>query len=115
MTDFQNLVVVASGIMTLVALATTVWNFVSSGSRANAKKIADHEREMASLKLRVQVLEGEIKSMPGVSDLHKLEMVLSEMRGDLKAMGATMRGMSESLSRTEDIVTRHEDHLRKNP
>lgn len=61
---------------------------------------------------RLSRTEQTLQSMPGKEDTHKLEMMMAEMAGDMKAMRATMDGMSDSLSRTEDIVSRHEDHLR---
>lgn len=62
---------------------------------------------------RLSRTEQTLQSMPGKEDTHKLEMMMVEMAGDMKAMRATMKGMSESLTRTEDIVSRHEDHLRE--
>ena len=62
---------------------------------------------------RIAWLEQTVQSMPGKDDTYRLEIMLAEMSGDMKAMCATMDGMKASLSRTEDIVTRHEDHLRE--
>lgn len=68
------------------------------------KTFADHE-------LRIAALETAQLNMPKNTDLHRLELTLSEIGGDMKALRATMRGMSESMARTEAIVNRHEAHL----
>lgn len=104
MTDFQNLVVLASGIMTFLALATTVWNFVSSGSRANAKAITSHAE-------RLNLLEQQVKTMPGKDDLHQLQLELTRMSGSMQTISAVMEGNQKIMSRLEMIVTRHEDHM----
>jgi uncharacterized protein DUF2730 len=61
--------------------------------------------------LRIHTLEQSFKEMPKKDDMHQLELTLKEISGDMKALRATMRGMSESMTRTEHIVGRHEDHL----
>ena len=86
---------------------------------ANRKKDTDERFKLGSNRMddqerRIAALEQTVQALPGKDELHNLEMMLSDMGGDMKAMRATMRGMSESLSRTENIVTRHEDHLREN-
>ncbi|WP_157946779.1 DUF2730 family protein [Thalassobius sp. I31.1] len=60
---------------------------------------------------RITALETAQNNMPKNTDLHRLELTLSEIGGDMKAVRATMRGMSESMARTEAIVNRHETHL----
>lgn len=60
---------------------------------------------------RIAKLEQLVDAMPGKDHLHRLEMALSEMSGDLKAMRATMRAQAEATARIENVVGRHEDHL----
>jgi hypothetical protein len=86
---------------------------------ANRRKDIDrrfHEgsKRMDRHDLRLQAVEQDVKSMPGTPDLHRLEMQLVSISGDMKAISATMTGMHKSLERTENIVGRHEDHLRGN-
>ncbi len=105
---------VVSLIIALIALGTTVWNFVMSGARANGKRIDTQEKDIERLRARVGALEGTVAQMPGKEDTHRLEMTLAEMAGDMKAMSATMTAMNESLGLVRGIVSRHEDHLRGN-
>lgn len=86
---------------------------------ANRRKDIDrrfHEgsKRMDLHDLRLQALEQDVKSMPGSTELHRLEIQLGGIAGDMKAISASMSGMHESLKRTENIVSRHEDHLRGN-
>ncbi len=115
MSEFQNLIVWVSGLIAIISLISTIWSFVSSGSRSNAKKINEHDQSIAAVKLRLQSLETEIKAKPAVNDMHRLEVMLAEMGGDMKAMRATMKGMSESMTRIDNVVGRHEEHLRETP
>lgn len=69
---------------------------------------------MNGLELRVQATEQKLATMPEKDDIHSLQLLLSEMGGELKAMRASMRAIAESQTRLEHISSRHEDYLREN-
>lgn len=86
---------------------------------ANRRKDIDRRfyegsKRMDRHDLRLQAVEQDVKALPGSTELHSVELKLSEISGDMKAISASMVGMHESLKRTENIVSRHEDHLRGN-
>lgn len=95
----------------LLTFGLTVWNLMASGSRANAKAIDGHKTVLDHHAIRLSSIEQELADNPGRKDMHELHIALSEMRGDLKEMRATMRGNNEVMRRLETIVSRHEDHL----
>ena len=68
-------------------------------------------KKFAAVELRVELLESAVQELPKKEDMHALAITLSEMGGDMKAMRASLRAMTDSLARTERIVSRHEDHL----
>lgn len=76
------------------------------------ERLMEGSRRMDRIDARVKANETSIEAMPGKDDVHALTLTLAEMGGDLKAQNATLHAMAESLKRTENIVTRHEDHLR---
>lgn len=95
----------------LLTFGLTVWNLMASGSRANAKALDAHKTLLDHHGLRLSSIEQTIADSPGRKDMHELHIALSEMRGDLKEMRATMKGNNEVMRRLETIVSRHEDHL----
>jgi hypothetical protein len=95
----------------LLTFGLTVWNLMASGSRANAKALDAHKTMLDHHGLRLSSIEQAIADSPGRKDMHELHIALSEMRGDLKEMRATMKGNNEVMRRLETIVSRHEDHL----
>lgn len=95
----------------LLTFGLTVWNLMASGSRANASSIKANRAVIDHHALRLGALEQALADTPGRKDMHDLHLALSEMRGDLKEMRATMRGNNEVMRRLETIVSRHEDHL----
>jgi hypothetical protein len=95
-----------------VALCVAVYTwFVTRRSDVDQRFKAGSKR-MADLELRVQAAEQELATVPDKDSFHRLELMLAEMGGDLKAMRANTRAIADSQDRLENIVGRHEDHLR---
>ena len=59
---------VASAIGTLVALGTTIWNVLASGSRQNKGRLDAHEAKLVSIDGRVASLEQWVKSLPSTTE-----------------------------------------------
>ena len=96
-----------------ISVGAMLYAFFVNRRKDVDQRFTDGSKRMDRIDGRVASLEQEIKTMPGKDDVHSLQMTLSELRGDMKGMAATMSAMSESINRTENIVTRHEDHLRE--
>lgn len=101
-------------ISTLMSTGAVVFAWFAGRRKDVDRRLHEGSKRMDHQDLRIQALEQEVREMPDKSDLHGVELKLSEIAGDMKAMSASMRGMHESLQRTEGIVSRHEDHLRGN-
>lgn len=97
----------------LLTFGLTVWNLVSSGSRANAKRLDEHGDRLQSHGNRLQALEMAQQQLPSSKEFHELEIVMTRVQGEMKTMSEAMRGQSEIMKRLEALVARHEDHLLK--
>lgn len=60
---------------------------------------------------RLARAEQTLTGMPARDDIYQLQLSLVEMKGDLRAMQATMSGSNAIMGRLETIVSRHEEHL----
>lgn len=98
--------------LAIIALGTTVWNWLMSGARANAKSITALTSRADDHGHRLFKLEQQVADMPSRDALHTLELHMSTMAGDMKALLVEIRAVKDSQERTERVVTRHEDHLR---
>lgn len=97
-----------------LSVAAILYSFLINRRKDVDERFHAGSKRMDALEIRIQTSEQTLGTMPGKDDMHRLELTLSEIGGDMKAMRATMKGMAESLTRTENIVGRHEDHLREN-
>jgi hypothetical protein len=95
----------------LLTFGLTIWNLMASGSRANAKLLQEQAKTLDTHNLRITGLENSQVEVPRVKDLHVLELTLEQIKGEMKAMNAAMRGTSSIMERLEQIVGRHEQHL----
>lgn len=86
---------------------------VDSDFKAVAARLSTGSKRMDALELRAQATELALGNMPNKDDMHSLQLMLSEMGGDMKAMRATMRSVAESQGRLEIVTTRHEDYMRE--
>ena len=53
--ETADMIVWAAGISNLVALGTTIWNMVSSGTRANAKTLDEHARRLEMIERQIEL------------------------------------------------------------
>lgn len=63
-----------------------------------------HERRLSSL-------EQVVDDMPGRGDVHRLELAMSDMTGEMKAIGAHIASQKDIMRRLESAVNIHQDHL----
>ena len=89
----------------------TDWEGQTTWRKDIERRFQEGSKRMDRHDLRLQALEQTVQGMPGKDDMHRLELQLSEIAGDMKGMSATMLGMSQSMARTEKIVGRHDEHL----
>ena len=105
-----------AGLVSIVISITAMLVTVLGNRRKDIdRRFRDGSKRMDTHDLRLQALEQDVRSMPGKDDLHRLELQLSGIAGDMKAISASMVGMAQSINRTEKIVGRHEEHLRGDP
>lgn len=94
-----------SAIIAFVALCistgTAAWGIFTSGHKQHAKDIAALKETAIATTHKVEKLEMAVKSLPDADSLHRMELSISEMRGDMKAMRAGLvpvQTMAESLT-----------------
>jgi hypothetical protein len=98
----------------LASVATVVFAWWRTRRHAVDERFKSGAKRMDQHDLDIAALQQSLAALPGKDDMHRLQLMLSEMAGDMKATRATMRAMNESLTRQERITGRHEKHLLEN-
>ena len=60
---------------------------------------------------RLNSMEQTLRGLPVKEDMHALQLAMSEMKGEMKAMATAMTGTNSLMERLENVVDRHEAHL----
>jgi len=95
----------------LLTFGLTLWNILSSGSKSNGRAISEHGARLDGHELRLQSVEQAQRSTPAREDLHKLQLAMADLQGEIKVMSTKLAGSSQIMERLEDVVSRHEQHL----
>jgi hypothetical protein len=96
----------------LISVGACVYAFFVNRRKDVDQRFTEGSRRMDRIDARVAKLESALEAMPGKDDVHSLRLLLADMGGEMKAIHATMGGMSETMKRLENSVARHDDHLR---
>jgi len=96
----------------LFSLAAMVFAFFRTRHKNVDERFEKQSHRIDGLEIRLSRNEQILEDMPTKDDLHRLELALSAMAGELKAMAASQRSTNDFLRRIETTVSRHEDHLR---
>jgi Protein of unknown function (DUF2730) len=107
--DVDLLLKIASFVLSVGAILYTL--YATRRKDVDVRFKAGSDR-MDSQEMRILALESTVQNMPGKDEMHQLQLTMTEMAGDLKAVREGMSGLRAGQARQESILGRHEDHLR---
>lgn len=104
----------------LFAVATMVYTWwktrdqnTDARFRAVDERFKTGSERMDRHDTRLNSIEQTLRDLPVKSDMHALQLAMSDMRGEMKVMATAMSGSNSLMERLEAVVSRHEDHLLK--
>lgn len=115
----QNIGTILTGLASLAAVLALVWlkkHFVTwkaydARQEKIDKRFADHDARMTRQSDRVAAIEGGMSRMTEAlgklatrEDMLALELSISEMRGGLREVNATVQGVREAQDRQEEQI-----------
>lgn len=103
---FSDLVVWVSGLTAITAFGTTLWNILTSGARANSKVIAEHSKEIDQLTRRVDHLEDAAEHAPSADGLHRLELAITRLDGELNTFNERLKPVAAIVDRMQELMIR---------
>lgn len=103
----------ASFAAVLISLGGVVYSWLTSGSKANSKRLEEIDSRLNQHAERMNNLEQEVKHLPDQNSVHELQVSLVSMSGDIKVMAQTTRSTSESVKRLEEWALKQGEATRK--
>jgi hypothetical protein len=102
-------------IAVLIAIGSTVYAWLTrSGKEAGEKVVkleaqlraefCDHAAKIDRIEDRVSRIEGELRHLPDRATVHRMELSLTEMRGDMKALAERLTPVSAISERLQEFL-----------
>lgn len=99
----------------LLAIASLLWGWLSSGEKKVAADLAAHKENQAArdkeaddatvgLASRVQLIEANMQHMPDLASLHRLELTMKDMQTQMASMVATSAATERTARRVEEFL-----------
>jgi len=82
-------------------------------SKAEAVHVADLGRRMDQVEDRLVHMESMLRHMPSADDLRRVEIAMSDQRGEIRAMSATLTAVLEMLKGQGRKMELIDEHLRQ--
>lgn len=102
--NISPLIVWAVALSQLLTFGLTVWGLVSSGSRANARRLDDHANRLQGHADRITALEMAQESGPTRSDFHNLELKMSELQGAMHVLTQRLKPVEAISERLQEVL-----------
>ena len=88
----------------LLTFGLTVWGLVSSGSRANAKRLDDHADRLQSHGDRLAALEIATREMPKRKDFHDLDLRMTKLQGAMEVLTERLKPIEAISERLQEVL-----------
>lgn len=88
----------------LVTIGTAVWSWITAGSRKNEKQIQQLDELVSDQSKRIDRLENEVKNLPSTEAVHRMEISLEQMRGDMRVLTTSVQPMKELVTHINEIL-----------
>ena len=86
-----------SVISLVISIGTSVTIFLTSGAKTTAVKVTDHEA-------RLQKIESELPHLPNKENVHKQQLDISEMKGEIGIIKKSIESTERTTRRVEDFL-----------
>ena len=99
------------GVALLVSLGGTAWAWISSPARAAAAKADKAAEGLEKLDARVDLIdervarvEAELAHLPDKSQMHAMQIELTELRGELRVLTERLAPLAAITARMQDYL-----------
>ena len=94
-----------------IAFSAIAFTWFATRKKDTDRRLDTGSKRMDQHDLEIQALKQTVASLPAKEDMHRLELTMSDIGGEIKAIAAHIGAQRDVMRRLETVVTRHEDHL----
>ena len=100
--DISLVVIWIGALSVLLSFGTAIWTILSSPAKKNDTRMADLSKRHEGVDLRMQRLEDELRRMPNVEMMHRLELTLARMEGHIDKLDERLKPVSAIAERMQE-------------
>ena len=93
-----------SALSLLWSMGLTLWARYVATQSVTKEEIKQLKEENNALEVRLARVETRLEQVPGAEAVHKIEVAVSALEGDLKKISATVEPIARSTRRIEDYL-----------
>lgn len=102
MLPYVNLVL---GVLALLGIAK---GYFSSGEKTLTINVKGAETKLIEHDRRIQAIEGELKHLPNKDTVNKLQVDMTELKGDIALIAKSSEATERATRRVEEFLLRHD-------
>lgn len=111
--NITPLVVWAAAASTLISVVTTIYTWLTSGSRKNDARIDKLGTRIDELEREVQTHGDKIDQLPNQEMMHRLELSLVRMEGHIDRMDERLKPVAAIAERMQELMLEQAKEGRK--
>ncbi|WP_282094330.1 DUF2730 family protein [Epibacterium ulvae] len=96
-----------------LSLIAMVYAWFATRRKDLDKRLHDGSKRMDQHDLDIQSLKQSLESLPARQEFHELQILMTELGGDMKAILEQLKSVGDSQRRMEKTVGAHETYLRE--
>ena len=93
-----------SSLALLISLGGTLYIWVTAGSSGNARQIEELFKRMAEVERRAEKAESDIRHMPDRDMVQRMEITLTEMRGQMSVLSERLVPVAAISERLQEFL-----------
>lgn len=101
----------AGAVVAALALIFSVVAYRRAVDREDRHEVAALRTEAGSLDKRLTTVEIQMQSLPTTKAVHDLDLSVSKLSGDVRALTARIDGLDDIVERVEAATARQEDYI----
>lgn len=88
----------------LLTFGLTVWGLISSGSRANARRLDEHAARLQGHGDRLSALEMAQREGPSRQDFHDLDLRMTRLQGAMEVLTERLKPIEAISERLQEVM-----------
>jgi len=102
--DFSNIKTVLDIASFFIAIGVGVYTWAMSRDKATQTEIKELHTEKDEIKDRLTAIEKDIEYLPDRDSLHRTDLAIAEMKGDISTMAESFKGIARTVRLVDDFL-----------